>query len=91
MSKNSQQFTQAADLVKKLNTDPTNDELLQLYGYYKQATIGDINIDKPGIFNLKGSKKWEAWNNCKGKSTYQSEVEYIKVVNTLLKKYGIKK
>ena len=89
MTTNSQQFTQAATIVKKLKTEPNNDELLKLYGLYKQATIGDINIEKPGMFNFKGAKKWEAWNNFKGKSTYDSEVEYIQTVNTLIKKYGV--
>ena len=90
MSSNSPQFQQAANVVKNLNSDPTNEELQLLYGYYKQATVGDINIEKPGFLNFKGVKKWEAWNNCKGKSTYDSEVEYIKTVNTLIKKYGVK-
>ena len=42
------------------------------------------------MFNFKASKKWEAWT-CKGKSTYDSEVEYIKTLNSLIKKYGLKK
>lgn len=88
---NSPQFQQAASVVKKLNSDPSNDELQQLYGFYKQATVGNINIEKPGFLNIKGVKKWEAWNKCKGKTTYEAEVEYIKIVNTLLKKYGLQK
>lgn len=91
MSNNSKQFLQAATVAKNLKSDPNNDELGKLYGLYKQATVGDINIEKPGMFNFKASKKWEAWNACKGKSTYDSEVEYIKTVNSLIKKYGLKK
>ena len=36
-----QQFTTAAEEVHKLPTKPSNDELLELYGLYKQATVGD--------------------------------------------------
>ena len=90
MSKNSQQFLQAATVAKNLKSDPNNDELGKLYGLYKQATIGNINIEKPSMLKFKASKKWEAWNLCKDKSTYDSEVEYIKLVNLLIKKYGIK-
>ena len=67
---NSPQFLQAASVVKKLNSDPSKaDELEQLYGFYKQATVGDVNIENQ-VLNIKGVKKWETWNQCtKGKTT----------------------
>lgn len=37
-------FETAAANVKKLKSKPTDDELKELYGLYKQATVGDINI-----------------------------------------------
>ncbi len=85
---NSVQFTNAASYVKKLKQSPNNDELLFLYKYYKQATLGDNNTPKPGIFNFKNQAKWDAWNSVKGTNTHNSEVEYIKSVNNLIKKYG---
>ena len=27
--------------------------LLELYGLYKQSTVGDVNISKPSFFNFK--------------------------------------
>ncbi|KAA0202931.1 hypothetical protein HAZT_HAZT005532 [Hyalella azteca] len=36
-------FQEAAEKVKKLAKQPTDDELKEIYGLYKQATIGDIN------------------------------------------------
>lgn len=36
-------FETAAENVKKLKSKPTDDELKELYGLYKQATVGDIN------------------------------------------------
>jgi diazepam-binding inhibitor (GABA receptor modulating acyl-CoA-binding protein) len=86
---NSKEFLAAAEYVKKLKTTPNNEELGVLYGLYKQATVGDINIPKPGFFNFKESKKWESWNQYKGLSTYDSEVKYIMAVNTLIQEYGI--
>lgn len=38
------EFVQIAEDVKNLKTRPTDQELLDLYGLYKQATVGDINI-----------------------------------------------
>lgn len=86
---NSNEFNIAADIVKKLNQTPSNEELLVLYGLFKQATVGDNNNDAPGFLDFKGKSKHEAWLNNKGKSTYDSEVEYITYVNELISKYGI--
>ena len=44
------EFTKAAEDVKKLQTSPTDEELLELYGLYKQATVGDINTGEPARF-----------------------------------------
>lgn len=84
---NSVQFNMAADIVKKLTVSPTNDELCILYGLYKQATIGNINIVKPNFYQFKDIAKWESWNNNMGLSVYDAEVNYIKYVNSLIKKY----
>jgi diazepam-binding inhibitor (GABA receptor modulator, acyl-CoA-binding protein) len=86
---NSKEFLIAAEYVKKLKTSPNNDELLDLYKYYKQATVGDNNTSRPGMLNLSGGKKWDAWDSVKGTSTHNSEVEYIKLVNQMIKKYGV--
>jgi hypothetical protein len=38
-----QDFQQAAEDVKKLTKKPTDDEMLKVYGLFKQATVGDCN------------------------------------------------
>lgn len=38
-----QEFTKAAEDVKKLKTQPTDAEMLELYSLFKQATVGDVN------------------------------------------------
>jgi diazepam-binding inhibitor (GABA receptor modulating acyl-CoA-binding protein) len=81
---NSQQFKLAVEAVNQLSTRPNNETLSKLYGLYKQATVGDNNTDKPGILDLKGNAKWNSWNNYKGYSKYQAEVDYIKLVNKLI-------
>lgn len=81
---NSQQFLQAVNAVTSLKNKPDNDTLGQLYGLYKQATVGDINIPQPSMLDFKGSAKWNNWNNYKGLSTYKAEVQYIMLVNKLL-------
>ncbi len=84
---NSPEFVSAAEAVKSFTSRPTDEELLDLYGYYKQATIGDINTDRPGMFDLKGKAKWDNWNSRKGLSKEAAEQAYIKLVEEFKKKY----
>lgn len=87
---NSSQFVSACNIVKNLNSTPTNDELCRLYGLYKQATLGDNTTVKPSMFDLSGNKKWSSWSACLGLSKYNSEVNYIQLVNNLISIYGVK-
>ncbi|XP_029640141.1 acyl-CoA-binding protein [Octopus sinensis] len=79
----SAEFTKAAEEAKALSTTPSNDELLELYSLYKQATVGDNNIDEPGILNMKARAKWNAWNARKGTSKEEAETLYVKKVEEL--------
>ncbi|CAO3662377.1 unnamed protein product [Umbelopsis ramanniana] len=82
----SAEFTKAADEVNALNTKPSNNELLKLYGLFKQATVGDCTTSRPGAFDLKGKYKWDAWDALKGKSQEDAEKEYIAFVEELKSK-----
>ncbi|NWS44296.1 ACBP protein, partial [Probosciger aterrimus] len=82
-------FNAAAEDVKKLKTRPTDEELKELYGLYKQATVGDINIECPGMLDLKAKAKWEAWNLKKGLSKEDAMKAYISKVKEMAEKYGI--
>ncbi|CAI4062715.1 hypothetical protein N7582_002201 [Saccharomyces uvarum] len=84
----SQLFEEKAKAVNELPTKPSTDELLELYGLYKQATVGDNDKEKPGIFNMKDRYKWEAWEELKGKSQEDAEKEYIAYVDGLIAKYS---
>lgn len=66
---------------------PSDDELLELYGLYKQATVGDNNTTKPGVFDFKGKYKWESWDKLKGTSQEDAEKQYIALVDSLIAKY----
>jgi diazepam-binding inhibitor (GABA receptor modulating acyl-CoA-binding protein) len=77
-------FEKASDDIKKSDLKLDNDTLLSLYGYYKQATVGDCNVEQPGFFDLKAKAKHEAWTQNKGMSKEHAMKRYIKKVNTLL-------
>jgi diazepam-binding inhibitor (GABA receptor modulating acyl-CoA-binding protein) len=79
-----EEFNKAVDDIKKAS-DLDNDSLLSLYGYYKQVTIGDCNIDKPGFFDPKGRAKWDAWTENKGMDKETAMKRYVRKVNKALK------
>lgn len=83
----SQLFEEKAKAVNELPSKPDTDELLKLYGLYKQATVGDNNKEKPGLFNMKDRYKWDAWEELKGTSQQDAEQQYIEFVDSLIAKY----
>lgn len=84
----SAEFLKVAEDVKNLTVRPTDEELLNLYKYFKQATVGDCNTARPGMFDLKGKYKWDAWNALKGTSKEDAEKEYVKLAKELIAKYS---
>ena len=82
-------FELATEVVKKLPDKPSNDELLKLYGLYKQATIGDVNTSKPSFWDVKGKAKYEAWSQNKGMTQSEAKEQYINMVQFLLVKQNV--
>ena len=76
-------FEKCANDIMPKNVDKTNnDQKLALYGLYKQATVGDVNTSRPGMFDMKGKAKWDAWEKNKGKSQDQAKDEYVALVKS---------
>jgi acyl-CoA-binding protein len=78
------QFEKAATDIKNSGKTFDNDTLLNLYGYFKQSTEGDCNIESPLFYQLKEKAKWDAWNNHKGIKKSHAMKKYIILVKTLL-------
>ncbi|GJV28648.1 six-bladed beta-propeller, TolB-like protein [Tanacetum coccineum] len=55
----------------------SNDNKLALYGLYKQATVGPVNTDRPGMFSMAERAKWDAWKAVEGKSKEEAMSDYI--------------
>ncbi len=76
------------DINNKVNKTLSDEELKELYALYKQATVGDINVPRPGMFDFKGKAKWDAWNGKKGVSNEQAKEEYAAFASKMLEKHG---
>lgn len=83
-----EQFEQAVTRSRELTRRPTNEDLLLLYGLYKQATEGDASGERPGGFDFKAIAKYDAWAELKGKSRDEARREYISLVDRLHQQYG---
>lgn len=76
-------FKQAAVDVKALAKRPSDNDMLDLYALYKQATDGDVAGDKPGFFDFVARAKFEAWESLQGTSAEQAMQRYIDKVRSL--------
>ena len=81
-------FEQAQKDVNTLSKRPGNEEMLFLYSHYKQATAGDASGSRPGMFDMVGRMKYDAWAALKGMSKADAEQKYIGKVSALLKAEG---
>jgi diazepam-binding inhibitor (GABA receptor modulator, acyl-CoA-binding protein) len=83
-----QQFDSAVARSKELTKRPSNEELLQLYALFKQATEGDATGERPGGFDFKAIAKFDAWAELKGKTKDTAMREYVAFVDKLHQQYA---
>lgn len=81
-------FNAAVIRSKELTKRPSNEELLDLYALFKQATEGDISGDRPGGFDFKAIAKYDAWASRKGVTKEQAMQDYIGLVTRLHQNYA---
>jgi diazepam-binding inhibitor (GABA receptor modulator, acyl-CoA-binding protein) len=79
MSDLAQRFADAQARIKPV-TGLGNDVMLELYAHYKQATTGDVSGSRPGMLDLKGRAKYDAWAKHKGTSKDAAMEAYIALV-----------
>lgn len=77
-------FEQAQKDVKTLTKRPSNEDLLTLYSLFKQASDGDAKGARPGMLDMVGRAKFDAWAKLKGTSPEQAMQKYLDVVKGLL-------
>jgi len=81
-------FNAAVAKSKELTKRPSNEELLDLYALFKQASEGDVSGERPGGFDFKAIAKFDAWAEKKGIAKDQASQDYIKLVEKLHQQYA---
>lgn len=77
-------FEQAQKDVKTLTTRPSNDDLLFMYAHFKQADQGDVQGKRPGMMDMVGRAKYDAWAKLSGTSADDAMQAYIGKVQELI-------
>ena len=82
-----EQFQAAADQVNNLPGDMAAAHMTELYGLYKQATEGDVNmkgdaVDADAATKASGptglsQAQWDSWNQFKGVSEDEAKRRYV--------------
>lgn len=83
MTRLEEQFEEAAKRVHTLSERPANDILLNLYSLHKQASVGDVQGEKPAMFDFVNAAKYNAWETRKGISREEAMQKYVELVNSL--------
>ena len=67
---------------------PSQDLKLTLYALFKQASAGDVKGKKPGMLDVVGRAKYDAWSKLKGTSAEDAMRGYIDTVEALKRPPG---
>lgn len=74
-----EQFQAAVAKMNAFKGPIGNQDMLRLYGLYKQATAGDVQGKRPGALDLKGRAKYDAWAGCRGMSAEDAKRAYVEL------------
>ena len=85
MSDLKQEFEETVNYVQNAEGDVqlSNEQKLQMYALYKQATEGDVSGKKPGMMDFVARAKFSAWEELKGKTSDEAMTKYVNEVKAL--------
>ena len=78
-------FDAVAQKLREAQPSLSDEQKKEVYGLFKQATCGDINVEKPGLMSgFEARGKWDAWDAKKGMSQDDAKQAYVDFVTPLL-------
>jgi len=67
----------AREVASKSSSELTSDQANELYGLYKQATVGDNTTSQPWAIQMDARAKWDAWSKHKSLTKEEAMEKYI--------------
>lgn len=80
-------FRSAAEEVHQLPERPSNEELLELYALFKQASEGDVAGKRPSLMDFKGRAKYDSWASVDGMGREEAMRTYVALARRLAETY----
>lgn len=62
------------------------DVQLRLYAFYKQATIGTLELNQTSSYHIRDAFKTNAWMQISHITAEEAKESYIEIINSLVKK-----
>ncbi|PWY98663.1 ACBP-domain-containing protein [Testicularia cyperi] len=85
-------FVKTVDMVQSLpKSGPIQtsyEEKLALYSLYKQATEGDVRSARPGLLDMLGRAKWDAWAKVRGLPQRDAKQMYVESMLRILRRFS---
>lgn len=86
-----QRFEAAVQKVANAPKDgpmkPSNEMKLKMYALYRQARDGDVQGKRPGMMDVVGRFKYDAWTALKGMSSDDAMRQYVAEIESLERKF----
>jgi pimeloyl-ACP methyl ester carboxylesterase/acyl-CoA-binding protein len=86
-----QRFEAAVEKVANAPKDgpikPSNEMKLKMYALYRQAKDGDVQGKRPGMMDLVGRFKYDAWSELKGTAREDAMRRYVTEVDSIERKF----
>lgn len=76
-------FNEHVNRMRSKETPTSDQDLLILYGLYKQVTIGNCNIVQPWTVQTEQYARWKAWYGIYGMNRDMAMRKYIEKVDEL--------
>jgi acyl-CoA-binding protein len=77
-------FKEAVEKASKMTqASLPQDVQLRLYAFFKQATIGTMEIRQTSSFHLRDAFKTNAWMQISHLSAEEAKENYIEIINSL--------
>ena len=69
----------------------SNASKLELYGWYKQATVGECEAKRPSAFEVRARAKHDAWAARRGVARAGAMREYLSLLERVAREHGVEK
>ena len=80
-------FQEAVEIASDMTqASLPQDVQLRLYAFYKQATLGTLDLKQTSNYHLRDAFKTNAWIQISHLSVDDAKEQYIEMINSLLEK-----